>query len=192
MARRPHALPPVHVPSAANAILSFSLMLLAAAPTGAAGAEIILRHGEGGGGHYERSGIGLRLGPLWSTEWGGWSAQLRPELELSHFRYTGPAPAAPDGLTQGGAIAHFRAVRRGSDRLRPYAEAGLGLSLFSNDRLGEKAFSTHFQFSQHLGLGVRFAKSGFAGYQYSHYSNGDIDLPNSGIDLHQLVVGVDF
>jgi opacity protein-like surface antigen len=166
-------------------------MLLSIAPTGVAAAEIVLRHGEESGGHYERSGIGLRLGPLWSTDWGGWSAQLRPELELSHFRYTGPAPG-PDGLTQGGAIAHFRAVRRGSNGLRPYAEAGLGLSLFDNDTLGEKEFSTHFQFSQHLGLGVMFAEGGFAGYQYSHYSNGDIDLPNSGIDLHQLVVGVGF
>jgi hypothetical protein len=166
MARRQHALSLVHDPCAAKAILTFAL--LAASPAWAADMEIALRYGESDG-DYERSGIGLRLAPLWSADWGGWKAELRPEFELSRFRYTGPGPA-PDSLEQGGAIAHLRA-HRGADRLRPYAEAGVGLSLFSNDTLGSKVFSTHFQFSQHLGLGVEFAESGFAGYQYSHYSN---------------------
>lgn len=174
-----------HGPAGAACIL----MLLAGLPARAADTELLLRYG-GSDSDYERMGIGLRLGPLWSADWGGWKAELRPELELSQFRYTGPLPA-PDSLEQGGAIAHFRASR-GAGRLRPYAEAGLGISLFSNDTLGNKRFSTHFQFSQHLGLGLRFAESGFAGYQYSHYSNAKIDEPNDGIDLHQIVVGVGF
>ena len=183
MARRQHAPVPVSfVPHVALACV-----LLAAAP--AAAWDLVLRHGESDR-YYERSGIGLRLAPFWSADWRGWTARARPELELSHFRYTGPRDA-PDSLVQGGAIAHLRA-HRGSERLRPYAEAGLGISLFSNDVLGNKEFSTHFQFSQHLGLGVEFGDRGFAGWQYSHYSNADIDLPNSGIDLHQLVVGMRF
>lgn len=187
MARRQHALSRFHDRCAAKAILTFAL--LAASPAWAADMEILLRYGESDS-DYERSGIGLRLAPLWSSDWRGWKAQLRPELELSHFSYSGPAPA-PDNLQQGGAIAHLRASR-GTGRLRPYAEAGLGISLFSNDKLGNKEFSTHFQFSQHLGLGAMFAERWFAGYQYSHYSNADMNEPNDGLDLHQLAVGVSF
>lgn len=189
MPRFQHPLTPARDRSAAAAALVLGLALLAAPPAGAAGQEVFLRYG-GSGGDYERVGIGLRLRPVWSADWGSWHAQLRPEFELSHFRYSGPPPQ-PDGLEQGGIVAHLR-VQRGSEGWRPYGEVGLGLSLFSNDQLGTKTFSTHFQFSQHLGLGIDFAGSGFAGYQYSHYSNADIDEPNHGVDLHQAVAGLRF
>ena len=190
MARHPNALPQLgHGLSAANALLAFSLALLAAAPARAAGPEIVLRYGEADS-HYERSGIGLRFGPWWSADWGNWEATLRPELELSHFRYTGSA-AGPDSLNEGGGIGLLR-IQYGKDRFRPYAEAGLGVALFSRDKLGSKEFSTQFQFSEHLGLGVAFAERGFAGWQYSHYSNADIEKPNDGLDLHQFVIGAHF
>jgi hypothetical protein len=185
MARRQHALSVIQDPCAAKAILTFALL---AAPACGADMEIALRYGESG--DYERSGVSLRLAPLWSADWGGWKAALRPEFELSHFRYDGPA-SGPDSLEQGGVIAHFRASH-GTGALRPYAEAGLGFSLLSNDTLGSKAFSTHYQFSEHLGLGVGLAENWFAGYQYSHYSNAGIEEPNDGIDMHQLVVGAHF
>lgn len=169
--------------------LALGFALLAALPAGAADREALLRYGRSDS-DYERVGVGLRLAPVWSADWGSWKARLRPEFELSHFRYDGPPPL-PDSLQQGGVVAHLR-VERGTEGWRPYGEAGLGVSLFSNDRLGTKTFSTHFQFSQHLGLGVEFAGKGFAGYQYSHYSNADIDKPNDGIDLHQAVIGVRF
>ncbi len=188
MARPQQAQPSAQSPFS-RSLLTVALALLAASPVWAGDKQILLRYGESDG-DYERSGIGLRLAPIWSADWGHWKALLRPEFELSHFRYTGPA-AGPDSLEQGGAIAHFR-VRRGTGGMRPYAEAGLGGSLFSNDQLGRKMFSTHFQFSEHLGLGLEFAESWFAGWQYSHYSNADIDTPNDGIDLHQLVVGAHF
>jgi len=178
-----------HKPAAAHALLALSLVLLAAAPQRAAATEVALRYGEGDN-DYSRTGASLRFGPLWTDNWGNWKATLDPELELSHFRYDGPA-AGPDSLEQGGAIAHFRASH-GSGRWRPYAEAGLGLSLFSNDTLGTKAFSTHFQFSEHLGLGVEFAENWFGGWQFSHYSNADIEKPNDGIEFHQIVVSAHF
>lgn len=62
----------------------------------------------------------------------------------------------------------------------------------SRDTLGDKDFPTRFQFSQHLGPGVEFARRGYAGLQYSHYSNADIEKPNDGIDLHQIVLGAHF
>lgn len=192
MPRLQHALRHTGDFAMAKALLACALALLAATPAQAANDAndaLVLRYGESDS-DYERIGLGLRLAPVWSADWGAWKAQLRPELELSHFRYTGPA-AGPDSLEQGGAIAHFR-VRRGTGGVRPYAEAGLGVSLFSNDALGEKQFSTHFQFSEHVGLGVEFSERWFAGWQYSHYSNADIDKPNDGIDLNHLVVGMYF
>lgn len=172
--------------STALAILAFTFAPFAAA---AEGTGIALVVGEAGG-DYERAGLGLRFGPMWSGDWGNWKVSLRPELELSHFRYTGASPG-PDSLNQVGGIGRLH-LHYGEGRLRPYAEAGLGVSLFSRDTLGGKDFGSRFQFSQHLGLGVEFAKRGFAGLQYSHYSNADIEKPNDGLDLHQIVVGAYF
>ena len=170
----------------ALAILAFTFTPFAAA---AEGAGIALVVGEADS-DYERAGLGLRFGPVWSADWGNWKASLRPELELSHFRYTGAGPGS-DSLNQVGGIGRLH-LHYGEGHLRPYAEAGLGVSLFSRDTLGSKDFGSRFQFSQHLGLGVEFAKRGFAGLQYSHYSNADIEKPNDGIDLHQIVLGANF
>lgn len=189
MARLQHPSTRARDRAAAASALALGLALLATLPAGAADREVFLRYGRSDS-DYERAGIGLRLAPVWAADWGKWKAQLRPEFELSYFGYSGPPPL-PDSVQQGGVIAHLR-VERGTEGWRPYGEAGLGLCLFSNDQLGTKTFSTHFQFSQHLGVGVAFAGKGFAGYQYSHYSNADIDKPNDGIDLHQAVIGVRF
>lgn len=174
--------------SVALALLASGVPLPASAAE-AEGPEIALLVGEGGS-DYERLGLSLRFGPLWSTDWGNWNASLRPELELSHFRHTGPADG-PDSLNQGGAIGRFH-LHYGNGRWRPFAEAGLGVSLFNRERLGSKDFGSRFQFSQHLAVGVELSKRGYAGLQYSHYSNADIEKPNDGMDLHQIVIGAHF
>lgn len=172
-----------------NMILAFALILSAAAPARAGVQELVLMYGETDG-DYRRTGLGLRFGPWWSADWGNWKATLRPELELSHLRYSGPS-SGPDSLNQAGGIGLFR-VQYGQGRFRPYAEAGLGAGLFSRERLGNKDFSTHFQFSEHLGLGLGFAERVFAGWRFSHFSNANIEKPNDGIDLHQVVIGAFF
>lgn len=174
--------------SAALAVLAFSFPPPAAAAA-AEGPEIALRVGTNGN-DYESAGLGLRFGPVWSRNWGNWQASLRPELELNHFRYTGPA-SGPDSLNQGGAIGLLH-LHYGEGRFRPYAEAGLGVALFSRDRLGDKNFSTHFQFSEHLGLGVEWVGRGFGGVQASHYSNADIEKPNAGLNSYRIVIGAHF
>ncbi|MCD6707510.1 MAG: acyloxyacyl hydrolase [Thiobacillus sp.] len=190
MDRYPVVLPqPGFSLSVAFALLAFTFTPFATASAAAEGPEIALLVGEAGG-DYERAGLSLRFGPMWSADWGNWRASLRPELELSHFRYTGAGPG-PDSLNQVGGIGRLH-LHYGEGRLRPYAEAGLGVSLFSRDTLGGKDFSTRFQFSQHLAVGVEFAKWGFVGLQYSHYSNADIEKPNDGLDLHQIVLGAKF
>lgn len=163
--------------------------LLQAPPLQAEGYGITLRHGEAGS-SYDGDGITLHLPARWSANWGGWAATLRPAVEFTRFRYSGAQPG-PDHLNELGALALFR-VERADGAVRPYAEAGLGLTGLSRSTLGGKDFSTRFQFSEQLGVGVRFGQRWSAGWRYSHYSNGDIKMPNDGIDMQQIELGVDF
>lgn len=168
--------------------IALCLALAVTASASATDVDVMLRHGDDGS-HYEGTGIGLRFGSWWSRDFGQWHTTLNPELEVNHFRYNGPA-SGPSNLNQAGAMGMFR-LRHGDGSFRPFAEFGLGISLFSRDHLGGKNFSTPYQFSEHVGLGLEFAYW-FAGWRFSHYSNAGIETPNDGIDLNQLVLGVSF
>ncbi len=174
---------------AALACAVFAVALSAAAPARAENVEVLLRHSFSED-DFERVGAGLRFKPLWENKWGNWHATLRPELELSHIRYTGHKPGR-SSINQMGGIAQFR-LAYGQSKIRPYVEAGLGGSLFSHTSLGNKGFSTAFQFSEHVGAGIEFAQTWYLGWQYSHYSNASIKKPNDGIDMHQVVLGLRF
>ncbi|NMG31391.1 acyloxyacyl hydrolase [Aromatoleum evansii] len=162
--------------------------VLAAGGALAAEPAVSVFHGEHD--NYERTGLSVRLGPLWGANWGTWHAGVHPELELSRFHYSGSS-RGPNTLNQAGAVGLLRMVR-GQGNFQPYAELGLGAALLSRTDLGPKVFSTAFQFSQHAGLGIEFAGRYTVGWRYSHYSNGDVEMPNDGIDLHQLVIGASF
>lgn len=182
--------PPTRSMQAAPAGLMLALLaILQAPPLHAEGYGLTLRHGEAGG-DYRGDGISLRLPTRWSADWSGWTATLRPAVEINRFRYDGGLPG-PRYLNEAGALGLFR-VERANGAVRPYAEAGLGLTLLSRSTLGNKDLSTRFQFSEQIGLGVRFAERWSAGWRYSHYSNGDIKMPNDGIDMQQIELGVDF
>lgn len=163
-------------------------LMLVCAPAYAEDTTVALRYGEFD--NYDRIGASLRFAPVWTADWGNWRAALHPELEVGRLRYDGHGPGAST-LDQGGVLGMFRAVY-GSGALRPYAEVGLGLALFSRTTLGGKDFSTRLQFSEHLGLGVELPHGLSAGWLYSHYSNADIKLPNDGVDFHQIVIGARF
>ena len=165
-----------------------AVSMLAAGAVSAAEPAVSVFHGEHDS--YDRTGLSVRLGPVWETDWGQWHTGLHPELELSRFRFDGDGPGH-DSLTQAGAMGMLRMVR-GKGGLQPYAELGLGAALLSRTDLGSKVFSTAFQFSEHVGLGVELAGRYSLGWRYSHYSNGDIKSPNDGIDLHQLLIGARF
>lgn len=172
-------------------LLVFPLALLVASAARAEGVELAIRHGEDGG-KIEGTGLVLRLGPAWSKDWGNWQFVLRPEVELNRFRYTGSAPiTGPGSLNEAAASAMLR-LRRGGGGFGPYAEIGLGGAALSRTRLANKEFSTGFQFTERVGLGVELPGRWFAGWQYSHYSNASIKTPNDGIDFHQIVIGVSF
>lgn len=169
-------------------LFGMAVSLLAAGAASAAGPAVSVFHGEHD--NYDRTGVSVRLGPVWESDWGAWHAGLHPELELSRFRYSG-STAGPNTLNQAGAIGLLRTVR-GRGSFQPYAELGLGAAFLGRTDLGPKVFSTAFQFSQHAGLGIEFAGRYSVGWRYSHYSNGDIEMPNDGIDLHQLLIGARF
>jgi len=75
---------------------------------------------------------------------------------------------------------------------RRFAEAGIGVAAFSRKDLGNKNFSTHFQFTEQVNVGLRFAERWSAAVGYAHYSNADIKTPNDGIDMYQAVLGIAF
>jgi len=65
----------------------------------------------------------------------------------------------------------------------PYIEAGLGAHVLSDlDVGGGTDFSTHFQFGDHVGAGVRFGNYEL-GLRFQHLSNGGLRNPNPGINF---------
>lgn len=177
------------VVAARRILIAPSLALLAATAVRADGLEFAVRHGPDGG-DIDGTNITLRLPPQWEKAWGGWRLALQPEFELGHLRYSGDEPA-PRTLEQVAAVALLR-LRRGNGGFGPYAEIGLGAALLSRTGLGDKHFSTHFQFTEQVGLGAELNGAWFVGWRYSHYSNANLERPNNGLDLHQLLIGVRF
>lgn len=170
-------------------LLVSSLALLAAGAVRAEGLELSVRHGKDDS-RFDDTAIALRLAPLWAKKWGDWQFALHPEFELNHIRATDSQPGARS-LNEGAAVALLR-FHRGDGRLGPYAEVGLGGALLSRTDLGGKGFSTHFQFTEQVGLGLEVPGGWFGGWRYSHYSNANIERPNAGLDLHQILIGVRF
>lgn len=171
-----------------RSLLTVLLCLLPVSASFAQDMEVVVRRSFSEN-NFDRTGIGLRFGPLWSDSWGNWHAKLVPELEASHFSYDGKRHGN-SSLNQFGGIAMFR-LHYGSGKIRPYVDAGLGASYFNHTRFGSKVISTRFQFSEHLGLGVQIDRFTI-GWQYSHYSNAGIKKPNDGLDMHQIIFGVNF
>ena len=66
-----------------------------------------------------------------------------------------------------------------------YIEGGIGAHLMSELYNNEnKAFSTRFQFGDHLGLGYVFKNKLDVGLSFQHFSNANIKKPNPGINLY--------
>jgi len=83
----------------------------------------------------------------------------------------------------------------------PFAELGVGAAYLSDDtfRSGERRsrqLGSHFQFENRGVLGLRFpagAKRSFEiAYQRMHYSNLNLASDNQGIDVHLLMLGMQF
>jgi hypothetical protein len=123
-------------------------------------------------------GQNWHVGGYWDLAAGYWERNALPEQN--------------DNITEIGLTPVFRLQQ--NDLKGPYLEAGVGLHLLSKTSIGDKRFSTQFQFGDHLGIGYRFgAKGAFdLSYRYQHLSNGGIKKPNNGINFNQIRLQYDF
>ena len=152
-----------------------------------AGNAIELRYGERG--DVSLRAASVAIGELWSRSGTSWSMTLQPVLEGGRFRNRGTSER--ESLSYGGLGLGFRVVRA-SGAIRPYLEAGVGGTLFSETRLAERDFSTRFQFTEWIGVGLQLSEHFTIGWRYSHFSNASIKQPNDGIDIQQIVIGARF
>lgn len=146
------------------------------------------RYGERG--NITQYAASLRFGELWAREGSSWTMRLQPVVEGGRFRYDGSRPGN-DSLSYGSVGLGFRVAGAGKS-LSPYFEAGLGGALFSKTSLGERSFSTAFQFTEWVGVGLDFGERFSIGWRYAHFSNAGIKKPNDGIDIQQVVLGARF
>ncbi|MBC3957742.1 MULTISPECIES: acyloxyacyl hydrolase [Pseudomonas] len=72
------------------------------------------------------------------------------------------------------------------DSVKPYVEAGIGVSVFSNTQVEDHKFGSAFNFEDRIGFGLRFAGGHEVGIRATHYSNGGIKQPNDGIESYAL------
>jgi hypothetical protein len=108
------------------------------------------------------------------------------DFSLGQWHHGNVATGQNANITDLGVTPVFRL--EGNSRTGPYAEAAIGFHLLSRTQLGDKRFSTAFQFGDHLGLGYRFGVHGAfdISYRYQHLSNGGIKEPNQGINFNQV------
>lgn len=76
--------------------------------------------------------------------------------------------------------------------LKPFVEAGVGVSVFSGTTAGDQKFGSAFNFEDRLGAGVKFGKTDKIGIRAIHYSNASIKEPNDGIESYSLFYSHEF
>ena len=66
-----------------------------------------------------------------------------------------------------------------------YVEAGIGISYLSDKTISGRDLSTHFQFEDRIGVGLKIGQrhTHDLNIRYVHYSNASIKQPNDGIDM---------
>ena len=117
-------------------------------------------------------GPNWHLGGYWDLSLGYWHRDARAGLN--------------EDITEIGLTPVFRWQR--NDLKGPYVEAAIGFHVLSKTSIGDKRFSTMFQFGDHLGAGYRFGAKGEydLSYRLQHLSNGSIKKPNNGITFNQI------
>jgi hypothetical protein len=125
----------------------------------------------------------------WSKRWfegQEWHLGGYWDLGAGYWNRDDVRPGQNDEIFEIGLTPVFRVQR--NDLGGPYAELGIGAHILSRTSLGDKRFSTLFQFGDHLGVGYRFGPKGAfdLSYRYQHLSNGSIKRPNNGINFNQI------
>lgn len=91
-----------------------------------------------------------------------------------------------DSALELGATPVLRMQRDSREGL--YVEAGVGIHLLSNARIGTLDLGSVYQFGSRMGLGVRFGREQTfdLSYHVQHMSNGSLKAPNEGAEFHLI------
>lgn len=108
------------------------------------------------------------------------------EVSLGRWRSRPDGGAPADGFTDFGLTPVLR-YRIGQSGL--FVEAGIGVHYIGpRYENGDKRFSTHWNFGDHLAVGGRFGEGNRheLALRLQHFSNGGVRKPNPGEDFLQL------
>ena len=144
---------------------------------------------EAGGGEHVQV---LRLAAQkdWNKDWfatGGYHLNGYWDANIAYWRANQwlDQPGSRKNLAVVGLTPVFR--WESADKLGLYADAGIGVSLFSSVyRNTHRQLSTAFEFADHVGVGYVFDNKWEIGARLQHYSNGGIKHPNGGVNLFML------
>lgn len=122
-----------------------------------------------------------RVIPIWETSLGYWDGEVDARK--------GGSDSVVAFTT--GPMFRFQYKLESVKSLSSYLELGIGASWLSDTTISGRQLSTHFQFEDKLGLGLRFgAQQQYdIGLRATHYSNGSIKRPNNGVNMVLLNVG---
>jgi len=168
----------------ARGLILAGLLTLAAGPAFAVdGVAVELGNGDG----TDMGRVALQWD--WNKRWlqtDNWHLGGYWDLALGYWKKDDVLPGQNDDIVDIGLTPVFRYQQ--NDLKGLYGELAIGAHFLSHTSLGDKKFSTSFQFGDHLGLGYRFgAKGAFdLSYRFQHLSNGSIKRPNNGINFNQV------
>lgn len=125
----------------------------------------------------------------WGKRWlqsQGWHLSGYWDLGLGYWKRDDVRPGQNDDIAEIGLTPVFRLQH--NDLRGLYGEIAIGAHFLSKTSLGDRRFSTSFQFGDHVGVGYRFGTKGAfdLSYRYQHLSNGGIKQPNDGINFNQV------
>lgn len=170
-----------------KSVVTAALLACAALGSGTAGAVdgVAVEIGSGDGTDMAR----IALQSDWRKQWlrtGSWHVGGYWDFGIGQWHRGGVRAGENEDITEIGITPVLRFQQ--NDRRGAYVEAGIGAHFLSRTSLGDKRFSTSFQFGDHVGVGYRFGARGAydISYRFQHVSNGGIKHPNNGINFNQL------
>lgn len=128
-------------------------------------------------------GINWNSGFAWGNR-EGWRARLQWEVELA--QWDSRSGTNRQSVTEFGFSPIFRLEKRGGSAV-PFLEASVGPRLLSHTSTSDQHnFSSAFQFSDMIGMGVAFGarQAAEAGFRFQHISNAGIKEPNPGSNFY--------
>ena len=136
----------------------------------------------------QKSYIGLTYDFPVSVSWLqqlAWGFKVHAEADVARWR--GCVGSYCDHVTDIGIAPVFRTLSL-SGYGNWYLDLSIGAHLISTTRIGPQVYSTGFQFAEFAGTGLLLGEDRRyeVGLRYMHESNGDLKLPNDGMNFLQL------